>query len=108
MNIDGTFLPVAQELIDSVFPTAINYLRDGGSSYDPATGTVTPNTTLYEIAAELRPELCRYHHGTGGMPELPTTSDRVEYAGLTWKVTVIDPTYSSKGLIASKIVCRTD
>ena len=122
MNIDGTFLPVAQELIDSVFPTAINYLRDGGSSYDPATGTVTPNTTLYEIKAgvlsrgrteqggvgethELRLWI---HHGTGGMPELPTTSDRVEYAGLTWKVTVIDPTYSSKGLIASKIVCRTD
>ena len=122
MNIDGTFLPVAQELIDSVFPTAINYVRNDGSSYDPATGTVTPNTTLYEISAgvlsrgrteqggvgethELRLWI---HHGTGGMPHLPTTSDQVEYAGLTWKVTVIDPTYSSKGLIASKIVCRTD
>ena len=46
------------------------------------------------------------HHGTGGMPHLPTTADQVEYGGLTWKVTQIDPTYSSKDLIASKIICE--
>ena len=120
MNIDQTFLPVAQQLIGEVFPTAISYLRNDGGSYDPSTGTVTPNTTLYEISAgilsqgrteqggvgeshELRLWI---HHGTGGMPHLPTTSDEVEYGGLTWKVTSIDPTYSSKGLIASKIVAR--
>ena len=120
MNIDSTFLPVAQELIDQVFPTTIAYLRDEGSSYDPSTGEVVPNVTQYDINAgvlsrgraeqggvgenyELRLWI---HHGTGGLPHLPTTSDRVEYGGLTWKVTEIDPTYSSKDLIASKIVAR--
>ena len=51
MNIDGTFLPVAEELINNVFPTGIRYLRNAGSSYDPATGDVTPNVTQYEISA---------------------------------------------------------
>lgn len=46
------------------------------------------------------------HHGTGGMPYLPSTADSVEYSGLSWSVTQIDPTYSSKGLIASKLVLR--
>ena len=122
MNIDAVFKPIAKQLIDVTFPTGIRYLRDNGSSYDPATGTVTPSVTQYDIQAgvlsrgrteqggvgethELRLWI---HHGSGGMPELPTTSDRVEYGGLTWKVTSVDPTYSSADLIASKIVCRTD
>ena len=122
MNIDATFLPVAQELIDSVFPTAITYIRNNGGSYDPSTGEVVPNTTQFSINAgilsrgrleeggvgesqELRLWI---HHGTGGMPHLPTTSDQVEYGGLTWKITSIDPTYSSKDLIASKVIARAD
>ena len=120
MNIDSTFLPVAVELIDQVFPTTIAYLRDEGSSYDPSTGEVVPNVKQYDINAgvlsrgrteqggvgedyELRLWI---HHGTGGLPYLPTTADKVEYGGLTWSVSTIDPTYSSKGLIASKIIAR--
>ena len=120
MDIDSTFLPVGKELIDSVFPTGIRYLRNSGGSYDPATGTVVPGTTQFDINAgvlsrgraeqggigetnELRLWI---HHGTGGLPHLPTTADQVEYGGLTWKVTTVDPTYSSKGLIASKITAR--
>ena len=120
MNIDGTFLPVAKELIDSVFSTAITYIRNHGGGYDPSTGDVTPNSTQYEISAgvlsrgraeqggtgethELRLWI---HHGSGGLPHLPTTADEVEYSGLTWKVTTCDPTYSSKGLIASKLTAR--
>ena len=45
------------------------------------------------------------HHGTGGCL-FYTTADEVEYGGLTWKVTQIDPTYSSKDLIASRIICK--
>ena len=122
MNIDATFLPVSRELIDSVFPTGIRYLRNNGGGYDPNTGEVVPDVTQYDINAgvlsrgrteqggvgethELRLWI---HHGTGGLPHLPTTADKVEYSGLTWKVTSIDPTYSSKGLIASKILARAD
>ena len=122
MDIDGTFLPVAEELINNVFPTPIRYLRDSGSSYDPSTGDVTPNITTFDInagvlsrgrveeggVAETHELRLWIHHGSGGLPHLPTTADRVEYAGFTWSVNTIDPTYSSKDLIASKIVCRTD
>ena len=120
MDIDSTFLPVAKELIDSVFPTAITYIRNAAPAYDPATGIVTPSSTQFTIKAgvlsrgrteqggvgesqELRLWI---HHDSTGLPHLPTTADQVEYGGLTWKVTEIDPTYSSKNLIASKIVAR--
>ena len=38
MNIDSTFLPVAQELIDSVFPTAITYIRNATAATTPILG----------------------------------------------------------------------
>ena len=47
MDIDGVFLPVAEELIDSVFPTPIKYLQTENPTYDPATGQTTPNVTEY-------------------------------------------------------------
>ena len=122
MDIDATFLPVAKELIDSVFPTTVAYIRNNGGGYDPATGDVTVNSTQFDINAgvlsrgrleeggvgesqELRLWI---HHGTGGLPHLPTTSDQVEYSGLAWKVVAVDPTYTSAGLIASKLICRAD
>ena len=122
MDIRQTFLPVAEELIDSVFPTAIVYIRNLGSSYDPASGEVTQNTEQYTIKAgvlsrgrieaggagedyELRLWI---HHGTSGMPHLPKTGDVVEYDATQWKVITIDPTYSSEGLIASKLIARAD
>tara|TARA_A200000159_G_scaffold68719_3_gene63665 strand:+ start:9150 stop:9518 length:369 start_codon:yes stop_codon:yes gene_type:complete len=120
MNIDATFLPVAKELIDQVFPTTVAYLRNEVGNYNPATGEVTQNTTQFDIkagvlsrgrteeggVAETQELRLWIHHGTGGLPHLPTTSDQVEYAGLVWKVASIDPTYSSEDLIASKIVAR--
>jgi hypothetical protein len=120
VDIDQVFMPVAVELIDSVFPTAIVYKRDEGSSYDPQTGDVTANVVDYAINAgvlsrgrieaggtaetyELRLWI---QHSASGLPHLPTTADRVIYDGTTWKINNIEPTYSSKGLIASKITAR--
>ena len=51
MDIDGTFLPVAVELIDQVFPTSVTYRRMNGVIYDPATGEVVQDTTEYSIKA---------------------------------------------------------
>ena len=120
MDIRATFLPVAEELIDNVFPTSIIYIRNLPPSYDPATGDVTQNTEQINCKAgvlsrgraedggvaesyELRLWI---HHGTMGMPHLPTTADVIEYDSTTWKVTTCDPTYSSEGLIASRITAR--
>ena len=120
MDISGTFLPVAEELINQVFPTPITYIRVNGGAYNPSTGDMTVDQMQYTISAgvlgtgrteqggvgedhELRLWI---HHGTGGLPHLPTTSDQIEYGGLVWKVTTVDPTYSSGALIASKIIAR--
>ena len=120
MNITQTFLPVAVELIQNVFPTDITYIRNLGSSYDPATGEVTQNTEQFSIKAgvlsrgrseaggagedyEIRLWI---DHSATGMPHLPKTGDVVEYDSTRWKVTLCDPTYSSEGLIASKLICR--
>ena len=51
MDIDAVFLPVAEELIDDVFPTPIVYLQTENPTYDPATGQTTPNVTEYSINA---------------------------------------------------------
>jgi len=122
MNIDGTFLPVAEELIDSIFPTPIKYLQTENPAYDPATGQTTPNVTEYSInagilsrgrveqggAAEDYELRLWIHHGSRGLPVLPKTSDRVYYDSVYWKVFSIDPTYSSDDLIASKILVRAE
>ena len=122
MDIDAVFLPVAEELIDSVFPTPIKYLQTENPTYDPATGQTTPNVVEYNINAgilsrgrneqggvaeeyELRLWI---HHGPAGLPVLPKTSDRVFYDNVYWKVFKVDPTYSSDDLIASKLLVRAE
>jgi hypothetical protein len=122
MDISNTFLPVAIELIQNVFPTPITYTRRLGASYDPATGDVTESTQDFNISAgvisrarveeggvgETYSLTLWIDHSATGMPHLPTTADSVTYDATTWKVIEVNPTYSSKSLIASKIVARAD
>ena len=119
MDVDFEFLPVAEELVNE-FATPVTYIRNLGTSYNPATGEVTQNTEQYSINAgilfsgrleqggvgETRELNLWIDHSAGGLPHLPTTADSVEYFGVTWKVTNITPTYSSKALIASKVLAR--
>ena len=122
MDIDAVFLPVAEELIDSVFPTPITYLQTENPTYDPSTGQTVPNVTEHSInagilsrgrveqggAAEDYELRLWIHHGPAGLPVLPKTSDRVYYDSVYWKVFSVDPTYSSDDLIASKILVRAE
>ena len=119
MDIDATFLPVADTLINATFPTSITYHRAGNKTYDPTTGTVTGTDTDYAINAGV---LSRRRVEEGGpsetyelmlwvehktLPVLPTTADTITYDNTVWKVTAVDPTYSSKSWIASKVTCRS-
>ena len=122
MQITQVFLPVAIELIDEVFPTPVTYFRSLGGSYDPATGEVVQNTEQYDIKAGVLSRSRTEEGGVGetysltlwidhsptGMPHLPKTGDTVEYDATVWKLVEVNPTYSSTGLIASKIVARAD
>ena len=121
MDITSTFLPVAQTLIEKVFPTPIVYRRLSTGTYNPVTGAYVKAQTDYAInagvlsrargeeggSAETWHLMLWIHHGPGGLPVTPATSDEVVYDGVTWRVTTIDPTYGSAGLIASKIICRS-
>ena len=121
MDIAATFLPVAVDLIDNIFPTDIVYRQPAASTYDPTTGLVTPGGTIdtpmkagilsrgrtEEGGSNETYELRLYiHHGATGLQGVPETGDSVFYDGRSWKVTTADPTYSSDVLIASKITCR--
>lgn len=117
MDIDAVFLPLAEELIDEVFPTRVLYQRAADSTYDFATGAVAQPFTEYEVNAgvlssgrqeqgganEGRTLRLWIHHGDRGLPFLPRTADRVRYLEEWWKVTTVEPTFSSKAPIASKI-----
>jgi hypothetical protein len=119
LNIDATFLPVADLLVNTVFPTQITYRQHRSGTYDPLKGTVTKDDTDYKINAGI---LSRSRVEGGGtseayelmlwvehktLPILPKTGDEVTYDNTTWKVTEVAPTYSSKGLIASKLKVRS-
>ena len=121
MNIDQTFLPVAVELIENVFPTDVVYHQHGVKTFDPETGTVTGADTDHNIKAGV---LSRsrteeggpnetytldlwVQHSASGLSFIPTTGDSFTYDGILWRVIEVAPTYSSKNLIASKITGRS-
>ena len=122
MLIDETFLPVAVELIDNVFPTEIVYRRIEGRAYDVTTGRVEETVVEYNMNAGILSRTRTEEGGVGevysielwiqhsdsGLPFLPRTGDFVVYDNVNWKLTSVSPTYSSKALIASKLLCRAD
>lgn len=121
MDIDATFLPVGVGLIDNVFPTAIIYHQHGAGTYDPLTGAVVGADVDHAVKAgvlnrsrveaggpgETYEISIWVHHGTSGLAFLPTTADSFTYDAVVWKVVSVEPTYSSKSLIASKIKGRS-
>jgi len=120
MDITATFLPVAVELIDNVFPTSVTFHQHGAATYDPTTGAVVETETDHAIKAGVlnrkrveeggvgeQYELALWvQHSATGLSFLPTTADSLTYDGILWRVTAVEPTYSSKALIASKITAR--
>jgi hypothetical protein len=121
VNIDAVFLPVAEQLINVEFGTDIVYHQHGASVYNPVTGTVTGTDIDHAIKAgvlsrgrveaggpsEVYEISLWVHHGATGLGFLPTTADSFTYDAVVWKVVSVEPTYSSKSLIASKIKGRT-
>ena len=119
MDIDLVFSPVADLLVNQVFPTPIVYHEHRPGIYDPFTGVAAKDDTDHVInagilsrsrvegggTAEVYELMLWVEHKT--LPILPKTGDEVTYDNTTWKVTEVAPTYSSKGLIASKLKVRS-
>ena len=122
MDIDATFKPVGQNLIDNVFPTPVVYRRMEQKSYDAATGQVSENVIEYDIKAGIlyssrmeqggvgeKYEINMYVHGdTSGLPFHPRTGDYIVYDNVYWKIQDVNPSYRSKTHIASKLLCSSD
>lgn len=122
MSFADTLLPLAEGLIDDTFGVSILYQRVIHGGYDPVTGQVTASTVDREIKAavlstgrreqggvmEDRELRLWVHHGPSGLQIFPATADRIEYLGLWWKVTAVDPTYSGAALVASKLTCERE
>ncbi len=118
---DYDFGDVAVELIDNVFDTPITFRQHTTATFDPLTGatsiTDTPHVVNAGVLARNRVEdggtgetydiSIWVHHGSAGLPFLPTTEDSFTYDSILWRVIEVSPTYSSKGLIASKIKGRS-
>ena len=121
MDVSAVFTPVGVELIDNVFPSDITFHQHGAGAYDPMTGTVTGANTDHAIKAgvlsrsraedggpsEVYEINVWVHHGATGLGFLPTTADTFTYDAVVWKVVSVEPAYSSKSLIASKIKGRS-
>ena len=124
MDIDQVFLPIGEELIDTVFPTPIVFHQsiDQTSGYDPLSGLIPRVENDVNISAgvisrrrveeggvgEVYEITIWVHHGPTGLQFLPKTSDSFTYDGEVWRVVEVAPTYSSDDLIASKVIGRSD
>ena len=121
MDIDAVFKDVAVDLINE-FATPIVYRRIEGRAYDVSTGRVEETVVEYNMNAgilsrtrteeggvgEVYSLELWIHHAASGLPFTPRTGDYVVYDDVNWKLTSVSPTYSSKALIASKLLCRAD
>lgn len=122
MDITATFLPIAEELIDQVFPTPVTFRQHSTATYDPLTGATSISDISHTINAgvlarskteeggtsETDQIVIWIHHGAAGLPFAITTEDSFTTPdGILWRVTEVSPSYSSKGLIASKIKGRS-
>ena len=122
MDIDAVFIDVAVDLINNVFPTDIVYRRIEGRAYDVTTGRIEETVVEYNIkvgilsrarteegdVGEVYSIELWIQHASSGLPFSPRTGDYVVYDNVNWKVSTASPTYSSKALIASKLLCRAD
>ena len=122
MDIDATFLPISNELINNVFNTSVVYHQhtDTTASYDPITGTVPKVETDFNVWAGIA---FRHRVEEGGvgevyeldcyldgntLPFVPKTSDSLTYDGIRWRVAEVIKVWSSKGVIASHVLLRSD
>ena len=122
MDIDFTFLPVSDTLINQTFNTAVVYHQhqDTTGTYNPLTGTVTKTETDFNVWAGIA---YRHRVEEGGVgevyeldcyldgntfPHVPKTSDSLTYDGILWRVVEVIKVWSSKGVIASHVKLRSD
>ena len=116
---DAWARPLAKELVDVFRVASLTYVRVEQGSYDPATGDVVETETSFPGAGAVLSTNESEGGGVAGTQELevwidmqgigdvwPTTRDRLEYLGKSWKVVDITPKYSGDTLYACKLTGR--
>ena len=116
---DAWARPLAKEMADVFRVASLTYVRVEQGSYDPVTGDVVETETSFPGAGVVLSTNESEGGGVAGTQELevwidmqgigdvwPTTRDRLEYLGKTWKVVDITPKYSGDTLYACKLTGR--
>lgn len=97
---DAWARPLAKTLVDEYRVNSLQYIRVDEPTYDPSTGTTTSNETQYSGAGAVYPSFDdQADAGANNFIQIlvevylgdvddiiPTTRDRLEYLGKTWKV----------------------
>lgn len=122
MDIDATFLPVSDVLINQTFNTSVVYHEhtDQTSTYDPLSGLISQVQVDHNVWAGIG---FRHRLEEGGvgevyeldcyldgntLPIVPKTSDSLTYDGIKWRVVEVIKVWSSKTVIASHVRLRSD
>lgn len=116
--------PLAKEIIDAWRSSDLAYIRISPGVYDETTGTIGVTETAIPAAGAVVKTMQEERDGVMQTQELIawidhatvawpiSTDDRLDYLGKRWKITGIDPTYSSGqqagSVYASKITARAE
>ena len=117
---DSWARPLAKTLVDLFRVSDLDFIRIT-SSYDPATGVVTPTEEVFTGAGAVLKTSHNETDPTAEQRELmvwvcladiadiwPTPADQLAYEGARWRITSIDPAYGGDVRYAAKLTARRE
>ena len=112
--------PLAKTLVDLFRVTGLDFIRRT-STYDPATGVVTPTEQIFTSAGAVVKTAHTETDPTTEQHDLtvwvcladiddiwPTPEDQLAYEGARWRITSIDPAYGGDTRYAAKLMARRE
>jgi len=113
---DSWAKPLAKQLVDLFRVDDLTYIRTGIPTYNPETGQVIGNETVYTKAGAVAVSGSTGEGTTGSDMYIevwmnteyigdlfPTTDDYLEYQGRRYNITQVDPAYSGDTNYACKV-----
>lgn len=116
---DAWARPLAKQLVDLFRVDNLDFVRVT-QTYDPGTGDVTRTETVITAAGAItktgkieeggtaEPHRIECWMDAEGLGDIwPNTEDELEYDGVRWKISAVEPMYSGDLRYACKVTART-